>query len=286
MIRFCRECADIGPEQIAQLRTRRPRSSSQTLPLLRTGSARRFAYFRSWSAPRPPGPVWEHFEIGSGPVRLPPLKSKRFDGRLPTASIGSGIVRDVLTVHDRRPAIQPSDSAVFPTGSTWYRPNWSTYRYRPDEGAPTCWSARLPLGASTASTRVPARGSRFASSQPGRPAARAHAPARSRASSQRRDRGQACVTCRRGTFFGQILPAALAGSGAFDLVLFAFNRGSPDAPSAFPVSLAAMTSGTTRVTASVSSRATLTRPRRSSTKGTLARVLNRADLPDWRRTCR
>ena len=76
-----------------------------------------------------PGEGWEHLAIRVGPGGHPALRKKLVRRALANGIDRVAIVRDVFGRID--PRLQPSDSAIYPTGSPYYRPNWSTYRYRP-----------------------------------------------------------------------------------------------------------------------------------------------------------
>jgi peptide/nickel transport system substrate-binding protein len=75
--------------------------------------------------------AWEHLDIRSGRDGHPALKDKRIRRALAYGLDRAAIVRNVLLETD--PNASQRDSAVFPTQSPHYRPNWQIYRYRPAE---------------------------------------------------------------------------------------------------------------------------------------------------------
>ena len=176
-----------------------------------------------------PGPIWEHFHLRLGSGGHPALKRKLVRRALAYGIDRVEIVRALYGAIDAR--YPPSDSAVLPSGSVHYRPSWSAYRYRPavarrlleqdgcrlgTDGIYVCAGERLSL--------------RFVTT--------GDDPLRVRTLELvQRQLRQAGIEVRpvygtRGAVFNQILPQALAGSGEFDLILFAVTRSSPDGPAA------------------------------------------------------
>jgi len=75
------------------------------------------------------GTSWEYLAIRRGDGGHPALRRKHVRRALAYGIDRVEIQRDWGAAID--PAFQPSDSAVFLNQSPYYRPNWSTYRYRP-----------------------------------------------------------------------------------------------------------------------------------------------------------
>jgi peptide/nickel transport system substrate-binding protein len=150
VVHFCRACADLGSEQTELLRrgeldlaTFAPVSGQEVQELRRLPGIRVLAA---------PGLIWEHLEIRIGSGGHPALGRKLVRRALAYGIDRVAIARALYGAIDAR--YPQSDSAVFPTSSAHYRPNWSTYRYRPAEAA-------VPVP--TASTTAPASGCHFAS---------------------------------------------------------------------------------------------------------------------------
>jgi ABC-type transport system substrate-binding protein len=78
-----------------------------------------------------PGGNVEHFEIRVGRGGHPALQSKLVRRALAYGMDRAGIVRSLYG--DIDPTLGPLDSMVFRTRSRFYKPNWGSYRYRPDE---------------------------------------------------------------------------------------------------------------------------------------------------------
>ena len=158
VLRFCRECANLGSEAIELLRRREldlvalPPASGQDVQELRRIPAVRVL--------TEPGHVWEHFELRIGPGGHPALKQKAVRRALAYGIDRVAIARDLYGAIDAR--YPPSDSAVFSSASVHYRPNWGAYRYRPAE-ARRLLEQPGAVRAPTASTTAAASGCRFAS---------------------------------------------------------------------------------------------------------------------------
>jgi peptide/nickel transport system substrate-binding protein len=168
-----------------------------------------------------PSEGWDHFDIRQGPDGHPALENK-----LVRRALAFGIDRGPLVraaYADLGVQGRLRNSMVFPTSSRHYRPNWSTYRYRPDEarrllglagcrrgadGTYVCGGERLSLRFVTTVT-------------PGdyRPRAVELVQAQLR----RVGVEVKPVFTSRSALFDQILPG-----GAFDVVLFAFAFRDPD----------------------------------------------------------
>jgi peptide/nickel transport system substrate-binding protein len=78
-----------------------------------------------------PGGNVEHFQIRVGRGGHPALRSKLVRRALAYGIDRAGLVRSLYGEID--PTLGPLDSMVFRTRSRFYRPNWRSYRYRPDE---------------------------------------------------------------------------------------------------------------------------------------------------------
>jgi len=102
--------------------------------------------------------AWEHFAIRVGAGGHPALKNKIVRRALAYGVDRETIVRELYGQID--PKLRPSDSAIFVTSSPFYRPHWSSYRYRPvqarrlleqagcskgDDGVYVCADERLSL---------------------------------------------------------------------------------------------------------------------------------------------
>ncbi|MBA2641591.1 MAG: ABC transporter family substrate-binding protein [Actinobacteria bacterium] len=75
----------------------------------------------------------EHFEIRLGPGGHPALKSRLVRQALAYGINRVAIARAVGELTLASPAVRkPLDSVVFLANSPYYRPNWRSYRYRPD----------------------------------------------------------------------------------------------------------------------------------------------------------
>jgi peptide/nickel transport system substrate-binding protein len=77
---------------------------------------------------------WEHVDIRIRPGGHPALQGK--DGKLVRRALAYGIDRVAIVRRlfaDLDPTYPPSESTVNLTSHASYRPNWSAYRYRPDE---------------------------------------------------------------------------------------------------------------------------------------------------------
>ena len=74
---------------------------------------------------------WEQLTIRTRPGGHPALKDKRVRQALAYGIDRVAIVRRLFGVLD--PRYRPSDSAIFLERHASYRPNWSSYRYRPAE---------------------------------------------------------------------------------------------------------------------------------------------------------
>jgi peptide/nickel transport system substrate-binding protein len=173
-----------------------------------------------------PGPSWEHFQLRIGSGGHPALKRKLVRRALAHGIDRIAIARAHYGAIDAR--YPPSDSAVFPASSVHYRQNWRAYRYRPAEARPLLERAGCHRGADGI---YECGGERLAL----RFLTTGDDPLRVRTIELVQDQlRQAGVEVRpvyatRTAFFNQILPAALAGTGEFDLALFSFVRG-PDSP--------------------------------------------------------
>jgi ABC-type transport system substrate-binding protein len=225
VVLFCRECADLGSEQIGRLRAQEldlvantPFSGEETQTLRRIPGVRVLVA---------PGPVWEHVEFRIGQGGHPALKRKRVRRAIAYGIDRVAIVGALYGAVDSR--YPPSDSAVWPSGSARYRPRWQAYRYRPSEarrlleqegcrrgsdGVYVCDGERLSLRfVTTGDDPLRVRTVELVQSQ------------LRRAGIEVRP-----VHATRSAVFGQILPTALSGKGEFDLVMFAFTKSTPDAP--------------------------------------------------------
>lgn len=217
-LRFCRACGEIVREQIEWLRAREldlavntPFSGQQVQ------EARRLPGVRVLAAP---GPAWEHFEIRIGPGGHPALERKQIRRAIAYGIDRVAIARALYGSTDARYPL--SDSAVFPSGSARYRPNWRTYRYRPAEarrlleregcrsgsdGIFVCAGERMSLRFVTTVGDVRVRTLELVQGH-----------LRQAGIEVRPVYGTPSVV------LSQILPAALAGRGDFDLILFAFTK--------------------------------------------------------------
>jgi peptide/nickel transport system substrate-binding protein len=92
-----------------------------------------------------PGPSWEHLAIRVRPPGHPALGNKLVRRAIAHAIDKTALVRAVFGEADRREAA--SESAVFATTSRYYRPNWSSLRYRPAESRRLLRLAGCRLGA-------------------------------------------------------------------------------------------------------------------------------------------
>ena len=231
VLRFCRAvCADQVSEAIELLRHGEldlvavPPVSGQDVVELR-----RLPGVRVLSTP---GPVWEHFEIRLGTGGHTALKRKLVRRALAYGIDRVEIARALYGAIDAR--YPPSDSAVFASGSVHYQPHWRVYRYRPAESRRLLERAGCRVGSDAI---YECAGERLSL----RVVVTGDDPLRVRTlelvQGQLRQAGVEVrpVYATRSAFFIQILPAALAGRGEFDLVLFSSVR-SPDSPASSRVS--------------------------------------------------
>jgi peptide/nickel transport system substrate-binding protein len=224
VLRFCRACADQASEQLDLLR-------GGELDLVSFASAtaqqvqdlRRLPSVRVLAAP---GPSWEQFQLRVGTGGHPALKRKLVRRALAFGIDRVAIARAHYGAIDAR--YPPSDSAVFPSSSVHYRPNWQAYRYRPAEARRLLERAGCHRGADGI---YECAGERLAL----RFLTTGDDPLRVRTIELVQDQLRLAgvevrpVYATRSLFFNQILPAAAVGTGEFDLALFAFVRG-PDSP--------------------------------------------------------
>ena len=126
-LRFCRVCGTLQAEQVEWLRNGELDVVAAVGP-----SAADVAEFRRLRSVgvrvlSTAGPNWEHFEIRTKRGGHPALAHK-----LVRRAIAYGIDRaPIARIYGA--AGRASQSAVFRSGSPEYRPNWSTYRHRPNE---------------------------------------------------------------------------------------------------------------------------------------------------------
>jgi len=161
-------------------------------------------------------PGWDHFEIRVGPGGHPALRNKLVRRALAYGIDRVAIARDA---HDL-PLLQ-QDSTAYVKGSKYYRPNWSTYSYRPTESRRLLELAGCRRGSDAIYVCAGERLSlRFATIPTGGIRPRVIEFART----QLRQVGVEVVPtfASREVFFGQILP-----SGDFDVALFGLVEG-PD----------------------------------------------------------
>jgi len=88
---------------------------------------------------------WDHFEIRIGPGGHPALRNKLVRRALAYGIDRAAIVQQFLRETD--PNARQRDSAVFPTQSPHYRPNWQLYRHRPAEARRLLGQAGCQRGA-------------------------------------------------------------------------------------------------------------------------------------------
>jgi peptide/nickel transport system substrate-binding protein len=220
-LRFCSQCGDLSGEQARWLR-------DGTLDLAASigPSEEQVAEFRSLPGVQvlsTPGPNWEHFDIRTAQGGHPALESK-----LVRRAIAYGIDRAAIArlYGSRGPTYEPSQSAIFLSGSPEYRSSWARYRRRPDEARRLLERAGCPRGGD--GVRV-CDGERlslrfFTTAGAGSPRERTIELVQGHLAQVGIE-----VLPRFApslTVFNQIMP-----SGDFDLVLFNWIRESPDSPS-------------------------------------------------------
>jgi len=220
VLRFCRQCVDLGAEQIEWLRARElDLAASIALSGPQIQELRRLAGVTVLAEP---GPVWEHFDIRIGRGGHAALERKQVRQAVAYGIDRVAIARALFGTIDAGYPL--SDSAVFGSGSVHYRPNWRAYRYRPTEarrlleqqgcrrgadGIYVCGGERLSLRfVTTGDDPHRVQTLQLVQGQL-RPAGIEARP----------------VYGTRGAVFDQILE-----SGEFDLVLFSYIATSPDAP--------------------------------------------------------
>jgi ABC-type transport system substrate-binding protein len=162
----------------------------------------------------------EHLEIRIGPGGHPALKNKLVRRALAYGLDRVAIVRAVFGAF--LPKMQPSDNAVFLSRSRYYRPNWSSYRYRPakarrlleqarcqrgSDGIYTCGGERLSLSFVTTTGKAVREKTLELAQRQLRRAGFEVKP----------------LYAPSSALFSQILPR-----GAFDVALFASTSSSPD----------------------------------------------------------
>ena len=167
------------------------------------------------------GETWDHFEIRIGPGGHRALRSKLVRRALAFGIDRSPLVRAAYADLGAQGRLR--QSIVFPTWSRHYRPNWSTYRYRPAEtrrllelagcrrgvgGIYVCAGERLSLRFVSLGVQGSYRARVLELVQ-----------------AQLRRVGVEVLPsfAPASTFIGQILP-----SGAFDVALFGFSPRDPD----------------------------------------------------------
>jgi len=92
----------------------------------------------------PDAPGWEHLDIRIGPGGHPALKNK-----LVRRALAFGIDRVAIVqalFGEIGPELRPLDSVIFRSSHRSYRPNWSSYRYRPAEARRLLERARCRRG--------------------------------------------------------------------------------------------------------------------------------------------
>ena len=166
-----------------------------------------------------PGPIWSTSRSGSVRPAIPPSKSKLIRRALAYGIDRAALVRQAPARSTRSYAAATASS--FSTQSPYYRPNWSSYRYRPRSPA-AARAGRLP----------PRRRRHLLLRRRAALASLRTAPASRAVGADRRARaGAAPAGRRRGraglrpppAVFEQILPG-----GDFDVALFAGFSSPPD----------------------------------------------------------
>jgi peptide/nickel transport system substrate-binding protein len=129
VVRFCEQCGAIGSEQLEWMRT--GEVDVVQSPVLTGEQVERLRALQSVRVHAGPGASWEHLDIRIGEGGHPALKRKRVRQALAYGIDRVALARALNAQFAAR--YPPSDSAVFLTNSTYYRPNWGRYRYRPAE---------------------------------------------------------------------------------------------------------------------------------------------------------
>jgi peptide/nickel transport system substrate-binding protein len=172
------------------------------------------------------GPGWDHLEFRLGPGGHPALRNK-----LVRRAIAHAIDKAALLGAQVPPAYRrnaATDSAVFPTNSHYYRPNWNIYSYRPEKSRRLLEQAGCRLGEDDiyvcAGQRLSLRGFAIAGNAP-------HEASLRIISEQLRRAGIEVVHgfAALGQLFAQVV-----ASRDFDLLYFAWVRSS-DEPGMGPI---------------------------------------------------
>jgi peptide/nickel transport system substrate-binding protein len=128
VFRFCMRCGELGAEQVELLQ--RGELDLVVSTVLTGEQFRELRTNRALRTLAQQGPSWEHIDVRTREGGHPALERK-----LVRRAVAYGIDRVALaraTYGEVAARYPPSDSAVFPTFSFGYRPNWNAYRYRPD----------------------------------------------------------------------------------------------------------------------------------------------------------
>jgi peptide/nickel transport system substrate-binding protein len=128
ILRFCKQC----PGAAEQLELLRNGEIDLLQSILLSGpQVQELRGYPGVNVLARPGASWEHIEIRIGSGGHPSLKRKLVRRALMFGIDRLALARALYRQVDSR--YPPSDSAVFLAGSPHYRPNWSAYRFRPQE---------------------------------------------------------------------------------------------------------------------------------------------------------